>query len=410
MRLWAEVHPFNVISLVRLRGPADVETLRAAIGQVHARAGLARADALIEIAVERSGSAQRNSDTDPLVARIADELNRPFVGASEPPIRFFVLAGRDDHYIGRVYQHWIGDAYALNLLLCRTLATYLGVDQTSDAAGDIDPSPVTLRSIVARQIGVVRWLRLLAETAAEHWTMRGCYAPWSRALSDLGATPRLIDLPPAVLTRVTAAARGRGVTINDLLLACLAEAIAINTPERRQAPRRRHLALTSIVDLRPTAPTRLAHRMGLYLSYFNVICRDGSTTDFERLVSAIRARTARVKRHHGHLGSLLELAAASRLWPSLTPGTQPAYFFARKPVAGAVTNVRVPGTWLTDALRERVREWHQIVSPGPMTPLVLAATSAAGRLTCSLTTHASGYSAAQVDAIARRFRTNLVSV
>lgn len=417
MYYWAGLHPYNAITIVKVAGPADVNRLRRAMGKIHESLGISRLRSYdhtyeldvgsSEVVVEEMEATDRG-DLEALAARATFELNRPFEASPSLPVRLFVLVREGYHYIGRTYQHWIGDAYSMNSLFCRVLAEYLDVEPPA-GLGATDRHCPPFRRVFLTSAGPYRWCAHVARLAGELVRFGRCHRPAHGDESDVMAQARFPSLSDDTLPRLSAAARRLGVTVNDLMLAALAEAVAVATPERLLDGRRRNLALTSIVDLRPLRPERLQAAMGLYLSYFNVIC-PWDEAHFERLLTTIHAQTMAAKARRVYLQALIELQLAVTLWPRIPLARRVAFFSRRKPVGGAVTNIRVPEVWLSGALGEAVSGWWRVASTGPLVPLVLTVTTAGGRLTCGIATRASGFRSDAVESIERVFCDRLAAL
>lgn len=334
-----------------------------------------------------------------LADRATFELNRRFAPGGFP-VRLFVLPRAEYHYIGRTYQHWVGDAYSMNSLLARVIAEYLGIDAPASLGATARRCP-SFREAFAGVMGPHRWCVRAAELAGELVRFRRCHRPSYGRESDLSVRVRFPTVPDDALTRLTAAARRSGVTVNEVVLAALAEAIALQTPER-VGDHRRDLALTSVVNVRPLRPAALNDRMGLYLAYFTVMCR-GDNARFEDLLSQVHAQSAKAKAGTTYLKAGIELQIAAALWPHIRAERRIEFFSHRKPAAGAVTNIRVPEAWLAGELGEATGGWWRAASAGPMTPLAVSVTTAGKQFTCGIASRASGYAPDAVAKIAAQF-------
>ena len=417
MYYWAGVHPYNGITIVRVEGPADVARLRRVAAGVHEELGISRLtshDRTYELA---SGGADvpvetvcatGTDDLESLAVRATGELNRPFDDGPSLPVRLFVLQRHGYHYIGRTYQHWIGDASSMNALLCRVLASYLEVDPPA-ALNAEDRTCPPFRRVFSNAAGPFGWCRQAAAIVGQLIRFRRCHAPRFGNQTDFTNRARFLTFPGETLPRLIDASRRLGVTVHDLLLAALAEGVALATPERLADMRRRDLAFTTIVDLRRMQPDRLAGRMGLYLSYFNVLCSAGDS-GFDELLRSIHTQTVGAKSRRAHLAGLLELQLAGLLWPRIPVADRVAFFSHRRPVAGAVTDVRIRPEWLAGRFGRAVTGWWRVAPTGPFVPLALTATRAGDRLTCCLTTRSSGYTNEAIETIGRAFLDRLCAL
>lgn len=418
MARWDELHPYSALSIVRVRRPADAARLRAAAQAELEELGIARIHVEpggrgyrfepgpATVAVEALPETDARPDRVILAERAAEELNRPFLDDGSLPIRFFLLPRAGLHYAAIVYRHWIGDEHALCRLLLRILARSLGKPVAEELGAFLRESPA-YREVFGAMRRLEDWAGHGVDVVRGLLRMRLCHSPRNPSCADPSIEVEFPPLEPNVLDRLQRESKTRGATINDLLLALLAEAVDRQTRDRAGNQRRRDLALSSIVSLRRRAREGLEARAGLYLSYFNVFCRNDIAGDFPRLVDTIRRQRVRIMEERRYLAGLLEIELANRLWPWIAPAERARYFGNQQPAAAGLTNFVVPDRWLDGGLGEEVEFWGRATSAGPMTPLVLAATTAGGRFSIGLAGRRNGFSPDARNAIARRLADRL---
>src|SRR5262249_38767642 len=129
----------------------------------------------------------------------------------------------------------------------------------------------------------------------------------------------LFSLSPSCLGRMAQAAKTLGVTLNDLFLARLMQAVALLTPKRTQAPRRRGIALGCVVNIRKDL--ELSHRraFGLFLGFFVVAHQVPASISLADLAQDIGRQTLRIKRHRLYLAAALELACGGWMSARFSP-------------------------------------------------------------------------------------------
>jgi len=124
VRQWDTVHPYNAAQVLRIAGKPDVLALRRAW---HATLGVLGLGP-VQVAGRQfhfqaiNGNAAKYTvpvlpPETPLHEHISTEMNRPFDGETELPLRPFILEERDSFYVGVIYQHWIADSASLRLVL-----------------------------------------------------------------------------------------------------------------------------------------------------------------------------------------------------------------------------------------------------------------------------------------------------
>jgi hypothetical protein len=89
---------------------------------------------------------------------------------------------------------------------------------------------------------------------------------------DLSVRFAIRALPDNWIDNILSGARARGVTLNDVFMAGLAQVCDRYVPLKHR-PRRHSVALGSIVDLRPYSGQEIAEAFGLFLGFTNVVCR-----------------------------------------------------------------------------------------------------------------------------------------
>ena len=218
MYYWAGVHPYNGIAIVRVEGPADLVRLRDALARVHERLGISRLvshprsyelkGSAADVPVDRICASGRDDD-EALAERATLELNRPFEDGPALPVRLFVLPRGGYHYVGRTYQHWIGDASSMNALLCRVLSEYLGVNPPN-ALGADDPECPPFRRVFLTAAGPLAWCGHAGRLVRQWIEFRRCHRPRSGNPDDLTSQARLLALPDDVLPRLRRDAQRRG--------------------------------------------------------------------------------------------------------------------------------------------------------------------------------------------------------
>jgi hypothetical protein len=413
MYQWSQAHPYNAVGIIGLRGPANAARLQQAARAVLENLGMSHV--LLEpggrgfrfqagpsnLAVETLSPPACLSDHRVLADRVGTELNHPFGASTQLPLRIFVFPGHHGHYVGLSYQHWIADGFAINHLIHRILTRYLELAPV-DQSGPIAPCGPSDRRVFERRLSWGRKAGIVYNAVRNLLQMRYCHSPSHGDRNDLRVETRLLDLPANILQRLRASARRREATVGDLLLAALAEAVALNTQDRLRFGRRKDLALSSVVDLRKDAHPKLAGFQGVYLGYLTVICRSAQMQNFDRLLRHIRDQTRSAKRNGSYLRTLVEMPVLSALWSRLPPAARARYCSNQMPFVGFLSNQRLASTWCSGPLAEYVTEYRSAAGTGPISLLTLSAATLADRLTLSLTSRVTGLSGHQVAAIAEQ--------
>ena len=389
MRRWDAVHPYNAAQAIRLRGPADLPRLEAAWQSALSATGLgavafAGRRYRFEPAGQPAGVRQCAAS---LAEHVSAELNRPFADPAEPPLRPFVLPaddvdGEPTHYAGVVYQHWLADSAAIRLLMGEWFARAFA-PQAADGRPLRLPGDDYGRAVCGGRDAVDVLGGLLA-SARRHCRLRRVQKVASRNLSDRATRFALVPAEPGLITSVRAAAAARGVKVNDLFLATLAEASAAHVPLQRR-PRRTDVAVGSIVDLRPLSRVDLSRTFGLYLGFTNVAAGPAELRDFEQLVRTIATQT-RQQKAAGVAGASLTWMSAALLLGRLGKPDELYHFYRKElPLAAGISNVDLTPTWVGRDRTGRVLDYVRVSPTGPMAPLAMTTTTLGDRFHLGLT-------------------------
>lgn len=409
MLRWRELHPYNPVHVVRVPVALDVERLRACIAgrleslgltglvvdRAHWRYRFDGGPAAVELNVQAGGA-----EGPALLARIIErEFNRPFAPAAhEQPFRFIAIDEGAAFQLALVYDHYIASGDSMARLLTH-LACAL--------AGSVDaPAPLALgcrsasyRGTFLRHPGwVLRALLGVPRMVAD--ARRAWRVPYSRIEDGRNA---YLGMPvDAVRTAaLRAAAKAWGVTFNDLLLACLLQALSPLAVRRRSAARRNRLAVASIMNMRRDLRPEARDAVSPFLAAFRVAHTVPEGIGLQQLAQDVQRQTANIKRHHLYLQSLLALGMSALLWPMLTPLQRFGFYPKHFAVWAGITSLDLNLLWgEADRAGTTGLDYLRAVPTGPLCPLVLAVTSVHDQLHLGFAFRTSAFSREAVDALA----------
>ena len=276
MLRWRALHPYNAVHVLRIGAPLDVPRLSAAIGRVlegeglsglaldtaHGRYEYAGGAATVALEVlPAGGDALRAAEE-----AIERELNAPFPpdGAIDP-FRFFAIDAGETFLLGLAYDHFIAGGDSIVVLMKDLHDAY--VDPDRFAPRRLALYPPAYGRLLARHA-----LRLLTGTPGLVEMLRSCRTT-ARPHYRAGVPPtnafQLRTVDAATLARAQSVAKQWGVTLNDLLLALLLQAMAPLAGERQHG-RRRAMAVASILNLRADFQPPAPIVFGQFLSSFRV--------------------------------------------------------------------------------------------------------------------------------------------
>jgi hypothetical protein len=390
IRQWDTLHPYNVVQMLKVRGRLDIEALRTAWHDAMQSLGLglvAVAGSAYRFECLNGQAVNHNVRLCPpetnLEDWIAQELNRPFDANEAVPFRPFALEGEDFFWMGFSYQHWITDNAGVRRVMREWFVRMF------------DPAAASERAVQPRSAGYLSlfnpqrsgWHAGEALLSSLRWQ---CQLRRVRRIEDpasfaeLSVRTLMMETPEALIDGLYCAARDYGVTVNDLLLAALAEACDQYVPVARRY-HRRDLAVGTIVDLRSKSDRNLEDLFCPLLGFASVSCKPGTLGNWDKLLHAIAFQTRRQKRtgvpQYSWLRMLAGLAAGKML------DRQDVLTFYRKRVslAGACTNVNMNRSWALRYYLNPILQYVRAAPTGPITPLVIAATTLGHRLALTLT-------------------------
>lgn len=408
VRQWEKVHPYNAAQIMQLKGPADLKRLGDAWCQTVGTAGVGslRVDGHHltyepgeppELFIPQAGVS--------LEEHITRELNAPFAQTT-CPFRPFILDAGDSHYAGVVYQHWVADSASIRLLMQDWLARMCEPAKART-------SPLTIPTGgYWEHFGPVpgRWLLPDGLMAAPRWTARFRLVRKIRTQASADFSMAFIHrpAPDGLIEDLRSWAHGRKATVNDLFLACMAEACARFVPRQRPR-RRRNLALGTIVDLRGER-AGLADTFGLFLGFTNVVCQPADLADFERLVRCIAAQTRRQKADNAANASMVWMSLATACGRFLPLHKTYRFYSKGMPLAGGISNVNLNQTWAAEYHPSPLMQYIRVSPTGPMIPLAFTPTTLGRTLHLGLTYRRAVIGPEVADEIAAHFLHRLTTL
>lgn len=405
MLRWRELHPYCASHVIAVDAPLDETRLRAAIAGVIEACGLTGfhldADrrrfefeggpAVVALEVLDEVSA---SPFDVAAAQIEATINAPFPRTGRfDPFRFFAIRAGDTFLLGLTYDHFIAGGDSIAVLVTDIADRYVAHD--APVLGRLERYPPSYARLFLMHAG--RLARGLV------W-LPGLLAGWRHAIRP--HVPEPADghngfvhfyVEAARVARLRAAAKRWEVTQNDLLLALVLRAIGPIASRRHHTGRRTLVALASIVNLRADFQPPASEVFGQFLSSFRVVHPLPRDESIEALARALSAQTRRAKRLKLYLVTLVALGAAALFWPFATPQRRQRLYLKYHPVFAGFTPLNV------NALRRRGPsrdgDYLRAASTGPMSPMVVAVSTAGAALRVGITYRTTALSRGDVEAV-----------
>lgn len=409
MLRWRELHPYNAVHVVRIEQPLDRSRLTAIIGREETVLGLTGfaldakrkryawtgGPAQTELTMHAGGAAPMRT----LERAIEHALNTSFQPEGRfNPFRYFCIDNGSWFHLGLAYDHVIAGGDSIAVLLRGIAARFRGDEAAVAAVIPLERYPPTYRRLFLRHAWtLVRGVPRLREMAAScRRSVRPLY-PRSDDPRNAFAYCRLDAAEFAALAR---AAKRWGVTLNDILLALLLEALAPFVGERDPKQARHEIGVASIVNLRRDLGIDPNATFGQFLSSFRISHPLPQGITLERLARDVRAETALIKGRKLYLQSLVAVALSSLAWRFLTPERRARFHAKNYPVWGAISMLDVNALWAGAGGPMPPPEYIRAIPTGPLAPIVVAATTAGEILHLGISYRSAAFSAANIDKMA----------
>lgn len=408
MMRWSSLHPYNVVDWIELQGTFDRLRLQQAANAILERENLSRVEVSDDLKSINSVATPNQVPVETLETSWFDiegyaarEMNRPFDMNDRSPVRLAGTTTRYGQRIALTFPHWLWDGFAAGLFFARIIRRYLGLPDI-DSSSSAKMSTNGKVSFQKQELCYRRWPFLAIETIRSAVALRSCYSSCKGDRNDLRVDVSFPSLSGDLLDRLRHFSRSNNLTVNDILLAALGEAILAETPERREQSRRRRIAISSAVDLRQRHPELVNDLPGVHLGFFRVTCEEQKGRTFNDQLELIHRQTARAKSKRTHCQSLAEIAYSNWMWNKLPASERIRHFMNNHPVAGGISNLRHPFLWWSQDGSPIVEHYQRAVPTGMMTPLAIGVTTVEGKMSLSATKRLTGYDSRQADAIVDR--------
>jgi len=407
MLQWNGLHPYNAVHVLRIEGSIGRERFEDRVRHILTTAGLTnysveegRGRYRYEGGEADCEAAYLGGGEEPLKTvhhEMERQLNAPFPCEGRfQPFRFFLVPAGDGCFVGLAYFHAAADADSVGRLLFEVVA----------ACFDETPGPLRDRSLSERMSsripGGSPWSApgRVRSAYRRFQALRRCHRPPAGAPDDTRNAWFGLALDEPESSAVLARTKRLGVTVNDLSLASLLQALVPVTSARFDG-HRTHLAAGCVVNLRHDLPESRRKDFGLYLGTFSVIHPLPPGTGLEALVGEVRRQTAEVKRRKLYLASRLEFRLNRFFFLRQRSARRGQFYRKVFPAWGSITNFKVDLG--SGGLGWRAKDYLRAVSAGAALPLVVGITGFEGRLNFGFSFRPGLIPEVDAREIARRF-------
>jgi hypothetical protein len=387
MLRWRAMHPYNAVHAVRIDAPLDLAKVEGAIAQELTLRGLGNltldatnhcfeyggGEVKVVVRVLPGGDDPRGILND----EMARQLNAPFAPDGPiDPFRFFVVDAGTAFMLVLAYDHFVAGGDSIVLLMKAIVDRHEGRRTGAEAVPSLYPRGYR-RSILRRPGGLLRGLPSLPVlTLSGRHSHRPPY-PEGAAMDNGLVHCRLNAEEFAAVLRT---AREWQVTLNDLLLAVMLLAVSPLSLKRRITRRRHYLAAASIINLRRDFASDARREFGQFLSSFQVVHLVPAGISLRDLAQDVHTQTADIKKRRLYLQALIGIWYSGLIWPLLSPAQRHYFHTKNFPVWVGMSMLNVDALWRDDGGQSPPPAYVRAVSTGPVSPLVVAATTAGNEL------------------------------
>ena len=410
MLQWNDMHAYNGVHVVRIAGGLDAQRLTRVVNCLLERQGLtnltlghkrgtfhyAGGDGRLIINVLASGP-EGPAD---LAAEAERQLNIVFKTSEVfSPFRFFALPEERSFLLGLVYFHAVADAESIVLLLKDLVRAYSGASVNKQLE-PLDLYPRRRDNLLLHhpQVLAKRLVRLPAHVRMLRSSFRARYQDAGNMNNGL----KFFSIGREELRSLIVTSKDWGVTVNDLLLALLMKTLAPLASDRAKTSRRKMLSLGCIVNIRKDLRGDGQRTFGLFLGSFMVTHDVPEGISLNHLAGDLRDQTLAIKRHRLYLGTPLELSFGRLMISFFSPERRKKFYQKNYPLWGGITNMNLNSIWPMDE-DATAKDYFRAVSTGPVTPLVLAATTVGDHANIGLTYRTTVFSDAVIGQVTCSF-------
>lgn len=408
MLRWKELHPYSAVHAVHVAATLDPRRLELAIrremelrGLTHLELDAARGRYDYRGGVAPAALSILPGGADPkqvLESEMERQLNIPFpADGAFDPFRFFAVDAGASFKLALAYDHFVAGGDSIVLLLQSILNRYQ--DGEAAAQGPVPGlypdtfSRLLLRHAGAVLRGIVSIPRLAMNCRHSH---RPRYLRWPDPANGF-TTFRLEPPEFAALLRV---AKGWNVTLNDLLIAAMLRTLSPLAEKRLTARRRVYLAAASIMNIRNDVAADVQTWFGQFLSSFRVAHRVPEGIGLRELAQDIHVQTREWKERQLYLQTLVVMFYSSIVWRFLGLAQRQRFHVKNWPVWVGVTMLNVDALWREGGAAGPSPAYLRAVSTGPLAPMVVAVTTAAGSLEAGISYRTAAFAEGVVEKVA----------
>jgi NRPS condensation-like uncharacterized protein len=208
---------------------------------------------------------------------------------------------------------------------------------------------------------------------------------------------------------LAARARENHVTLNDVLLSTIAQAVD-HFGANPSTPGHDELALGTVVDLRAMSGKKMEDTFGLFLGFTTTMLRPAELKSFPRLLRSVSKQNAWHKQSKAPQTSVLRMAVGLAEAKLVSPRRWAELYRRRMPIAAGISNVNMNRNWAGPYHPTDILDYYRVAPTGPMLPLLFTPTTLGNKLNFLITRQSSLIDDARNAQIARSISSRLAEL
>lgn len=346
----SDLAPYNAVHAVPLNSTLDRTQLENAIERVIHHLGLGRPEfshnrqSVHFVPIQHPILVEERSH--PLAEHMALEMNTPFT-QNALPVRFYIVTVNAQSHFTVTYNHWIADAYSIIKLVEAIFLIATKNQWSSNLNLNAPEMAQCFPTIYGKHLFYYRYPPLLGKIMQyarayrtpianiESTTSGCCYYFFSE--QDLF---RLLHL-----------CKAQHMTLNDLFITVLAQVFGKLTAQNRQQlkpkflkPKRNHLVISVISNIRKQSKLSLTHSFGVFLGFFSLFIQEPERYSFTQLQRIVAAKTQAFKRNNTAVKQSVLFKVQNKRWDNVrTQRSQYRLFSKTLPITVGISNLSLDG-------------------------------------------------------------------
>lgn len=341
----------------------------------------------------------------------AEQEMNYFFAANECPLRFCIIVGKKQSYFSITYNHWIADADAISHLM-QSIFAYLQTQIFPQLSLNGPPIEECFKHIYKYGLLYYRCFGV-AQNVSQF--IRGFRTP-IKTLEDMECGCHMHVFDKEILHALLVHCKQQSITLNDLFIAVLARLFGQITQSKRKnarskwfKPKRNHIIIAVISNLRKESYISLSSTFGLFLGFFYLSFKTPEGLSLKALSASVHKRTQRLKRRHIAVKQYLLCKVQSYFWDRAKhPRSQFRLFSKNTPITVGISNMNLSGR--TEHMSSYVSQYIRFSPTAMVCPIVFNITTFNHCMALGINFRKACYTVDEINSIKQAFVNQLEAV